>query len=238
MRLIANFVSIMLIAVLVLVLQAPGDTAASEVNVPSAGAHPSKFLTPDGRFDLEAARRSGFEGTLDLDGFNVRFDPETGGPLLSPAGFRSVEADPDDIYWAEGFELPIPGMDDDVHALAIYDGMLVAAGKFTTAGGVSANRIAAWNGATWSPLGTGMDDVVYALTVYGNKLIAGGYFSTAGGVSAVAIASWEKRCVPSMRSRDSSNKFDSGSGVFIWDRSVVCPGLFPVHGAAAVCSRG
>jgi len=78
-----------------------------------------------------------------------------------------------------------------VYALAVYDNKLIAGGYFTTAGGMSANYIASWDGSSWSPLGSGMDYTVYALAVYDNKLIAGGGFTTAGGVSANFIASWD-----------------------------------------------
>jgi hypothetical protein len=36
------------------------------------------------------------------------------------------------------------GLDDTVYALTIYDNKLIAGGSFHTAGGVSANHIAAW----------------------------------------------------------------------------------------------
>jgi hypothetical protein len=42
---------------------------------------------------------------------------------------------------------------------------LYAGGIFTTAGGAAANRIARWDGASWSPLGSGANDAVEALTV-------------------------------------------------------------------------
>ena len=73
-------------------------------------------------------------------------------------------------------------------ALTVYNGELIAGGRFTTAGGVTCNYIARWNGATWQPLGAGMNGDVYALTVYNGELIAGGYFTTAGG-NAVQPAS-------------------------------------------------
>jgi hypothetical protein len=69
---------------------------------------------------------------------------------------------------------------------------LYAGGDFTTAGGVSANRIAKWDGTEWSPLGNGIDDWVRALAVFddgsGPALYAGGYFSTAGGIDVNRIA--------------------------------------------------
>ena len=41
--------------------------------------------------------------------------------------------------------------------------LFVAGGYFTNAGGVSANRIAAWDGLTWQPFGTGLDSAPIAL---------------------------------------------------------------------------
>src|SRR5262249_35018354 len=93
-----------------------------------------------------------------------------------------------------------------VNALAVFDDgggpALYAGGSFTSMGGVPANSIAKWNGATWSPLGTGIRSpapfifgVVYALAVYdggsGAALYAGGFFGNAGGVSAINIAKWD-----------------------------------------------
>ncbi len=86
------------------------------------------------------------------------------------------------------------GTNGEIQALIVYDNKLIAGGIFTTAGGVSAKYIAAWaawDGTTWSPLGSGMNGPVYALTVYDGKLIAGGYFTTAGGVSVNNIAAWD-----------------------------------------------
>ena len=49
-----------------------------------------------------------------------------------------------------------PGMESNVNALAVYKGELIAGGTFITAGGVTANRIARWDGSSWSSLGSGM----------------------------------------------------------------------------------
>ncbi len=62
------------------------------------------------------------------------------------------------------------GMDGAVAALTVYKGDLIAGGWFTTAGGVSANFIARWDGSAWQP--------------------AGGNFTIAGGLSANRIARW------------------------------------------------
>ncbi|MFZ4656017.1 MAG: InlB B-repeat-containing protein, partial [Caldilineaceae bacterium] len=62
---------------------------------------------------------------------------------------------------------------------------------FSTAGGVAANRIAKWDGSSWSSLGSGLNGDVAALAVSGSDLYVGGSFSTAGGVAANRIAKWD-----------------------------------------------
>ena len=70
-------------------------------------------------------------------------------------------------------------------------GTVYAGGNFTTAGGVVANALARWNGATWSALGAGTDGKVLALVVDGSGTVyAGGDFTTAGGVASNYIARW------------------------------------------------
>ncbi|MCA9118456.1 MAG: WD40 repeat domain-containing protein, partial [Planctomycetaceae bacterium] len=82
-----------------------------------------------------------------------------------------------------------------VYALAIGpDGSLYAGGGFTTAGEVTANYIARWDGSTssWHPLGSGMNGWVLALA-FGpdDSVYAGGDFYAAGGVWANNIARWD-----------------------------------------------
>jgi len=95
------------------------------------------------------------------------------------------------------------GADGSVDSLAVYDDgtgeALYVGGWFTTAGGVTANNIARWDGSAWSalvgPSGTGTDDDVESLAVYddgtGEALYVGGYFTTAGGVTVNSIARWD-----------------------------------------------
>ncbi|TVQ51547.1 MAG: hypothetical protein EA377_12360, partial [Phycisphaerales bacterium] len=94
------------------------------------------------------------------------------------------------------------GMNDMVLALLAFDDgsgsgpALYAGGHFTKIGGVPVNRIAKWNGSSWSLLGTGMNESVRALAVFdnglggGQALYAGGAFTTAGGVESNRIAKW------------------------------------------------
>jgi hypothetical protein len=57
-------------------------------------------------------------------------------------------------------------------------GNLYIGGDFTTAGNVTANHVARWNGTNWSALGSGMNNTVVALAVSGGTLYAGGWFTS------------------------------------------------------------
>lgn len=68
---------------------------------------------------------------------------------------------------------------------------LYAGGLFTTAGGNPANRIAKWDGNTWTGLGSGVNNAVLALAAIGTNLYAGGNFAIAGGATIGPIARWD-----------------------------------------------
>jgi uncharacterized protein (TIGR02145 family) len=97
----------------------------------------------------------------------------------------------DDAYWDNSISPVGAGLDSVVRALTVYDNKLIVGGGFATAGGVSANYVASWNGNSWSSLGSGMNEWIHALAVYDGELIAGGNFTVAGGVAASRIASWD-----------------------------------------------
>ena len=78
-----------------------------------------------------------------------------------------------------------------VNALTVYNGYLIAGGLFDSVGGIKAKNIGAWNGTSWSVMGTGIHGHVYALAVINGYLIAGGAFDSAGGQSAKNIAMWD-----------------------------------------------
>jgi hypothetical protein len=56
----------------------------------------------------------------------------------------------------DGWEPLGAGMNGEVHALAVYNGLLVAGGLFTLADSLPVDRLAAWDGNQWSPLGGGV----------------------------------------------------------------------------------
>ncbi|GAB3857170.1 hypothetical protein GCM10028822_30440 [Hymenobacter terrigena] len=88
------------------------------------------------------------------------------------------------------------GVSSDVYALAVAgNGDVYVGGRFTQAGGATANRVAKWNGTAWSSLGTGpangVGDDVNALAVAGNgDVYVGGRFTQAGGATANRVAKW------------------------------------------------
>lgn len=80
-----------------------------------------------------------------------------------------------------------------VYALTMGpDGSLYVGGSFPTAGGVTVNNVARWDGTTWHPLGSGMNNFVQDLAIgMDGSLYAAGPFTTAGDVSANRIARWD-----------------------------------------------
>lgn len=71
------------------------------------------------------------------------------------------------------------------------DGYLYAVGTFTMIGGVFANRIARFNGATWEALGSGANNTITGVAIGLNGYVyAFGSFTAIGGVAANGVAYW------------------------------------------------
>ena len=85
-------------------------------------------------------------------------------------------------------------------------GTLYVGGKFTDAGGIAnADRIAKWNGSSWSAVSSSTEQItngeVFAIAVAGGKVYAGGTFTNAGtgGADNLAVwdgTSWKPFCTP------------------------------------------
>ncbi|MBL9120462.1 MAG: hypothetical protein JNL80_11175 [Phycisphaerae bacterium] len=166
---------------------------------------------PDGSFTIEVEVGQQTRSLQVTAVASIRGVAYTGSTFVSPVVLDGVTEAGAIVVSAEspcsgefGW-IPEPGLsalNGPVNALTVFnDGKgpaLYAAGHFTMAGGVSANRIAKWNGSSWSPLGTGSSNgvnaAVWALTVYddgdGPALYAGGQFSMAGGTTANRVAKW------------------------------------------------
>jgi hypothetical protein len=96
------------------------------------------------------------------------------------------------------------GTNGEVEAMAVFDGELYVGGYFnevyqSDGTAVTVNKIARWDGSSWSAVGSGMNSGsgyhVWTLAAFddgnGEALYAGGSFTTAGGVSARRIARWD-----------------------------------------------
>jgi hypothetical protein len=88
------------------------------------------------------------------------------------------------------------GTTDGVFALAASGNTIYVGGSFTSVANytVTANRIAKWDGTTWSALGSGasngVNDFVDAIAVSGSDVYVGGRFTTAGGTANRHVAKW------------------------------------------------
>jgi hypothetical protein len=77
-----------------------------------------------------------------------------------------------------------------VEAICFAGTDLYIGGFFTTAGSISVNNIAKWNGSEWSPLGKGLKGPVSDIKYVGGILYAAGRFDSAGTVAAKNVARW------------------------------------------------
>lgn len=133
-------------------------------------------------------------------------DPQTN--LLYMGGhFLELNGDPNcsrvAVYNGNAWSPLGTGVNDYVRALTKYNGTIIVGGNFTTAGSISANKIARFNQSTgvWAAMGTGMNDYVKGLDVWNGKLYAGGPFTTADGLPRTGVAEWyEAPAVPPVAS--------------------------------------
>jgi hypothetical protein len=84
-----------------------------------------------------------------------------------------------------------------VNAIVPKGGSLYVGGNFDTAGGITVNNIARWDGNSWFPLGSGTGGgrslalrAVRAIAFSGTEMYIGGDFTTAGGKVSSRIAHW------------------------------------------------
>ena len=95
---------------------APALPTQAESVAPAGAVSPEGLLNPDGTLDLS----TGFEGTLDLSGWEVTLNSERG-PVLEPASFPTASSIP---AW---YGLPNQGLNNTVYALAIVGTLFVCA---------------------------------------------------------------------------------------------------------------
>lgn len=163
------------------------------------------------------------------------FDDGTGPALYAGGAFATINGVPvnhlakwDGHTWSDvgggvSHEAIVP-----VRALEVFDDgrgpALYVGGWYDTAGGITCNSIAKWDGEQWSPLGTGLGGYPYfceALGVFddgtGPALFVGGAFFSAGGSPARSIAKWDGKQWSALGTGVNSiatslNVFDDGTG--------------------------
>jgi len=140
-------------------------------------------LNPDGTL------KRGVQGSFKVEGYTMRTG-KNGEPIFEPQTQHTASG-----TWSTLGMGSSNGVNNWVWALAVVGNEVVVGGDFTSAGGVSANRVARFNTQTntWSALGTGSSNGVFgsnvnALAVVGNEVVVGGEFDSAGGVSANNVA--------------------------------------------------
>ena len=87
----------------------------------------------------------------------------------------------------------IPGTNNEIRAISFDENdELLVGGNFDSAGGISAPRIARWNGANWDTFGVGTSGFVQSILVHTNYIYAGGNFALAGGQTVNRVARWNR----------------------------------------------
>lgn len=132
-------------------------------------------------------------GDLFLGGGFTSFYDYTDGGVQK--GARSIAAWNGTQFRALG---PGFGVTDNgsVQALTTFNTQLIAAGDFQRIGRAGNVRgIAAWDGASWAPLGAGLIDPMGNpsgdnLTTWNGRVVVSGYFTGAGAISSKNIAAW------------------------------------------------
>ena len=154
------------------------------------------------------------------------------------------------LEWDNGFSSP--GMNDRVTYLTVFDDgngpALYVGGFFTGANGVSANRIAKWDGNSWSALGQGLgpDFGAHCIVGYdppgpaqGLGLYVGGSFLQAGSTTVSRIARWDGAVWSALGSGaqgtvDGMTVFDDGLG---GGPALIAGGAFSSMGGVPNTSR-
>jgi hypothetical protein len=160
------------------------------INMPTGLAENVKSVPTalEAALDMNGKLIPGIDGSFNAQGFEMQYG-KNGEPLFSEqssGGKTNSDSKSGVITWS----VLGAGLNYNVTAIAVSGRDVYVGGQFTTAGGISANRIAKWNGTSWSALGSGVNAIVQAIAVSGNDVYVGGQFTIAGGISVNRIAKW------------------------------------------------
>ncbi len=152
---------------------------------------PGKINSADSRLEDGDDRLGDDSRWRRMHGLYREFPTKSAESAMDIRSIQKAKSHPDDIYWDDDFY----GQDlsGDIYAVAIFNGQIIVGGSFAYIGKDRFNYIAAWDGSSWSTLGSGLDGEVYSLIVYKDTLIAGGYFWATGDymTSLSCIAAWD-----------------------------------------------
>jgi hypothetical protein len=112
-------------------------------------------------------------------------------------GFLILDGSSNPIYVAQFngtiWQAMGDGLNDEVYALTMHNGELIAGGRFSMSGTTPINRVARWDGQDWHPLGNGLggnpNEKVLDLESHG-ELFAAGSFTTTGSEASAGLATW------------------------------------------------
>lgn len=92
-----------------------------------------------------------------------------------------------------GWELVTADLTGNVAAMTVYAGKLVLSGNFDKIGAETVNRIAMWDGSSFTKMADGFADGREARTLFskGNDLYAGGNFKNSGALDLYRVAKWD-----------------------------------------------
>ncbi len=105
------------------------------------------------------------------------------------------------------------GANNPVQCFVLYKGNLIVGGNFTSIGGRKANKMACWDGESWTPMDNGLREYTsmnfYALHVHEDTLFAGGRLIQCEDsleITTTMLAYWDEKA-----SRWKSKTGDNGS---------------------------
>jgi len=174
------FLLLVLLAGMMMPTSQPVQAKASENTATKAkSASPEGMLNADGTLAIDGS----FSGSLDLGGYSVEMD-SVRGPIFSAEG--SGEANPEALAANQWGKLGSGGgaLNDSVVDIAVSGTDVYVVGSFLNAGGIpAADRVAKWDGSSWSSLGANAGGgapiwySIYTVAVSGSDVYVGGSFS-------------------------------------------------------------
>jgi hypothetical protein len=202
----------------------------------SAGAQCEEWKPITGTLDAPAKTLAVWNGSLIVGG---HFSAVNGPPNLTVNQITRRDA----AGWHQfvsggGGQIGLGG-NGTVYGLAEWNGELVAAGSFTTAGGQTVNNVARWDGADWQTLASpggqvGVNATVRALATWNGNITVGGAFTTAGGQAATHIARWDGKAWHALTSNGQNGISGPVYALAEWNGDLIAGGTFVTAGNQTV----